>query len=132
MRKAIEYTARPLSILSAFQRDSLPGMIYVEDRSAKQVQQACEGLVGIYLSHGIHLVPIDEKKLVPKYFKCNTTGGTLVVVKISHDDFGTTCGTLIVVPPNSTQSPFPSSESTISIRATTRDVLPSYTASTET
>jgi len=62
MRKAIdvEYTARPLNILAAFQRDSLPGMIYVEARSAKQVQQACMGLVGVYPSRGIQLVPIEE------------------------------------------------------------------------
>ncbi|KAF5313474.1 hypothetical protein D9611_008618 [Ephemerocybe angulata] len=62
MRKSIdmEYTAHPLSILSAFQRDSLPGMIYVEARSSKQVQQAVQGLVGVYISRGIHLVPIEE------------------------------------------------------------------------
>jgi transcription elongation factor SPT5 len=62
MRKAIdlEYTARPLSILSAFQRDSLPGMIYVEARSSQQVSQACLGLVGVYPSRGIALVPIEE------------------------------------------------------------------------
>jgi transcription elongation factor SPT5 len=62
MRKAmdLEYTAHPLHILSAFQRDSLPGMIYVEARSAKQVNQACNGLVGVYPSRGIALVPIEE------------------------------------------------------------------------
>ncbi|KII93202.1 hypothetical protein PLICRDRAFT_130771 [Plicaturopsis crispa FD-325 SS-3] len=62
MRKAIdlEYTARPLSILSAFQRDSLQGMIYVEARSSQQVSQALQGLVGVYPSRGIALVPIDE------------------------------------------------------------------------
>lgn len=62
MRKSIdlEYTARPLSILSAFQRDSLPGMIYVEARSSQQVTQACNGLVGVYPSRGIALVPIEE------------------------------------------------------------------------
>ncbi|KAH7910380.1 hypothetical protein BJ138DRAFT_1114128 [Hygrophoropsis aurantiaca] len=62
MRKAIdvEYTAQPLSILSAFQRDSLPGMIYVEARSAQQVNMACKGLVGVYPSRGIILVPIEE------------------------------------------------------------------------
>lgn len=62
MRKAIdmEYTARPIAILSAFQRDSLPGMIYVEARSSQQVSQACQGLVGIYPSRGIALVPIEE------------------------------------------------------------------------
>ncbi|KAL4076796.1 hypothetical protein V8B97DRAFT_1866799 [Scleroderma yunnanense] len=62
MRKAIdlEYTAQPLQILSAFQRDSLPGMVYVEARSAQQVNQACKGLVGVYPSRGISLVPIEE------------------------------------------------------------------------
>ncbi|KAI0088854.1 hypothetical protein BDY19DRAFT_1041717 [Irpex rosettiformis] len=62
MRKAIdlEFSNRPLNILSAFQRDSLPGMIYVEARSAKQVSDACNGLVGIYPSRGIVLVPIEE------------------------------------------------------------------------
>lgn len=62
MRKSIdvEYSAHPLNIHAAFQRDSLPGMIYVEARSAKQVQQACHGLVGVYPSRGIQLVPIEE------------------------------------------------------------------------
>ena len=62
MRKSIdlEFSNHPLQILSAFQRDSLPGMIYVEARSGKQVQEACNGLVGIYPSRGINLVPIEE------------------------------------------------------------------------
>ncbi|KAF9453366.1 transcription elongation factor Spt5 [Macrolepiota fuliginosa MF-IS2] len=62
MRKAldVEFTAKPLNIHSAFQRDSLPGMIYVEARSSKQVSEACAGLVGVYPSRGIHLVPIEE------------------------------------------------------------------------
>ncbi|KAF9267245.1 transcription elongation factor Spt5 [Marasmius fiardii PR-910] len=62
MRKAIEveHLARPLQILSAFERDSLPGMIYVEARSSQQVIQACNGLVGVYPSRGIQLVPIEE------------------------------------------------------------------------
>lgn len=62
MRKAIdvEYSARPLNILAAFQRGSLPGMIHVEARSAKQAQQACMGLVGVEPSGGIQLVPIEE------------------------------------------------------------------------
>ena len=47
MRKSIDVEfSQPLSILSAFQRDSLPGIIYVEARSAKQVQQACGDLLG--------------------------------------------------------------------------------------
>ncbi|KAH8829241.1 transcription elongation factor SPT5 [Flagelloscypha sp. PMI_526] len=62
MRKALdmEYSANPLAILSAFQRDSLPGMVYVEARNSQQVNRACQGLVGVYPSRGIHLVPIDE------------------------------------------------------------------------
>lgn len=56
----VEFTARPLKILTAFQRDSLPGMIYIEARSSQQVSQACNGLVGVYLSRGINLVPIEE------------------------------------------------------------------------
>ncbi|KAF9078067.1 hypothetical protein BDP27DRAFT_1310713 [Rhodocollybia butyracea] len=66
MRKSLdlEYTSRPLTILSAFQRDSLPGMIYVEARSSALVSAACTGLVGVYLSRGITLVPIDEMALL--------------------------------------------------------------------
>jgi transcription elongation factor SPT5 len=62
MRKSIdlEFTPRPLEILSVFQRDSLPGMIYVEARSSKQVSQAMQGLVGVYPSRGVTLVPIEE------------------------------------------------------------------------
>jgi transcription elongation factor SPT5 len=62
MRKSIdlEFSNRPLQILSAFERDSLPGIIYVEARSQKQVSEACNGLVGIYPSRGVTLVPIDE------------------------------------------------------------------------
>lgn len=85
MRKAIdvEYTARPLSILSAFQRDSLPGMVYVEARSAKQVQQACQGLVGVYLSRGINLVPIEEMAslLLIKKQEVTLTPGTWVRIR---------------------------------------------------
>ncbi|KAI0305112.1 hypothetical protein B0F90DRAFT_1156675 [Multifurca ochricompacta] len=62
MRKSLdlEFSNRPLQILSAFERDSLPGIIYVEARSQKQVSEACNGLVGIYPSRGVTLVPIDE------------------------------------------------------------------------
>lgn len=62
MRKSLdlEFSNHPLQILSAFERDSLPGMIYVEARSQKQVSEACNGLVGIYPSRGVALVPIDE------------------------------------------------------------------------
>lgn len=85
MRKAIdvEYTARPLAIMSAFQRDSLPGMIYVEARSAKHVQEAIHGLVGVYPSRGIQLVPIEEMAslLQIKRQETTLTPGTWVRIR---------------------------------------------------
>lgn len=85
MRKAIdvEYTARPLEIMSAFERDSLPGMIYVEARSAQQVNRACQGLVGVYPSRGIHLVPIEEMASLLQIKKqdLTVTPGTWVRIK---------------------------------------------------
>jgi len=85
MRKSLdmEYTARPLNILSAFQRDSLPGMIYVEARSSKQVSQACNGLVGVFVSRGIHLVPIEEMASLLQIKKqdLTVTPGTWVRIK---------------------------------------------------
>ena len=85
MRKAIdlEYTAQPLSILSAFERDSLPGMIYVEARSAQQVNQACKGLVGVYPARGITLVPIEEMASLLQIKKqdLTVTPGTWVRIK---------------------------------------------------
>lgn len=75
MRKAIdlEFTARPLRILSAFQRDNLPGMIYVEARSQAQVQQALSGLVNVFPSRGITLVPIEEMAPLLQYKKKKNT-----------------------------------------------------------
>ncbi|RDX52442.1 transcription elongation factor Spt5 [Lentinus brumalis] len=85
MRKAIdlEYGARPLQILSAFQRDSLPGMIYVEARSAKQVSEAINGLVGVFPSRGINLVPIEEMAslLQIKQQELTVTPGSWVRIK---------------------------------------------------
>jgi transcription elongation factor SPT5 len=85
MRKAIdlEYTAQPLSVLSAFQRDSLAGMIYVEARSAQQVNLACKGLVGVYPSRGITLVPIEEMASLLQIKKqdLTVTPGTWVRIK---------------------------------------------------
>ncbi|KAG9308343.1 hypothetical protein JVU11DRAFT_12109 [Chiua virens] len=85
MRKAIdlEYTAQPLSILSAFERDSLPGMIYVEARSTQQVNQAIKGLVGVYPSRGITLVPIEEMASLLQIKKqdLTVTPGTWVRIK---------------------------------------------------
>jgi transcription elongation factor SPT5 len=84
MRKAIdvEFTARPLTITTAFQRDSLSGMIYVEARSAKQVSEACQGLVGVYLAK-IVLVPIQEMASLLQIKKQDVTviPGTWVRIK---------------------------------------------------
>lgn len=64
MRKSLdfEFTARPLTIISAFQRDSLPGIVYVEARSAAEVVAAVEGFVGCFTSkfRPPVLVPIEE------------------------------------------------------------------------
>lgn len=75
MRKAIdlEFSARPLKILSAFQRDNLSGMIYVEARSQAQVQQALSGLVNVFPSRGITLVPIEEMAPLLQYKKKKNT-----------------------------------------------------------
>ncbi len=76
MRKFLdkEYSGgQSLSILSAFYRDSLPGMIYVEARNEKQVNQAISGLVGVYPSRGYVLVPIDEMASLLKIKKQTTT-----------------------------------------------------------
>lgn len=85
MRKAIdlEFTARPLKILSAFQRDNLPGMIYVEARSQAQVLQALQGLVNVFPSRGITLVPIEEMAplLTFKKKETNLAHGTWVRIK---------------------------------------------------
>ncbi|KAB5588249.1 Transcription elongation factor SPT5 [Ceratobasidium theobromae] len=75
MRKFIdkEHTNGPLEIFSAFQRDSLPGLIYVEAHDAKQVSNALNGLVGAYVSSGIKLVPIDEMSSLLKIKRVETT-----------------------------------------------------------
>ncbi|GAA6016192.1 hypothetical protein JCM10207_000427 [Rhodosporidiobolus poonsookiae] len=52
----------PLQIISAFQRDSLKGYIYIEARSEAHVRSAIHGLVGLYHNgpNGIFLVDIEE------------------------------------------------------------------------
>ncbi|GAA5888624.1 hypothetical protein JCM6882_009024 [Rhodosporidiobolus microsporus] len=54
--------AIPLQIISAFQRDSLKGYIYLEARSEAHVRNAIHGLVGMYHNgpNGIFLVDIEE------------------------------------------------------------------------
>ncbi|GAA5998472.1 uncharacterized protein JCM10292_002719 [Rhodotorula paludigena] len=65
-RKAAAFAAsdngQPIGIISAFQRDSLKGYIYVEARSEAYVRNAIHGLVGLYHNgpNGIFLVDIEE------------------------------------------------------------------------
>lgn len=51
-----------MQIISAFQRDSLKGYIYIEARSEAHVRNAIHGLVGMYHNgpNGIFLVDIEE------------------------------------------------------------------------
>ena len=71
MRKAIdlEFSSRPLKILSVFQRDNVPGTVYVESRSQAQVQQSLNGLVNVFPGRGISLVPIEEMASLLHYKK---------------------------------------------------------------
>lgn len=55
----LEFKANPLDIISAFERTSIPGYVYVESRSKAAVIQACANLIGIYRRDPI-LVPINE------------------------------------------------------------------------
>ncbi|KAG8990696.1 transcription elongation factor spt5, partial [Tulasnella sp. 427] len=75
LRKSIDlqFSTRPLEIYSAFERDSLPGMIYVEARSQQHVKQAIDGLVGVFPSRGVTLVPIDEMASLLRIKKIETT-----------------------------------------------------------
>ncbi|GAA5864685.1 hypothetical protein JCM8547_008270 [Rhodosporidiobolus lusitaniae] len=64
-RKAAALAAadgQPMQIISAFNRDSLKGYIYVEARSEAHVRNAIHGLVGMYHNgpNGIFLVDIEE------------------------------------------------------------------------
>ncbi|KWU44835.1 transcription elongation factor Spt5 [Rhodotorula sp. JG-1b] len=65
-RKAVALEAAdngiPLAIISAFQRDSLKGFIYIEARSEQDVRTAVHGLVGLYMNgpNGIFLVDVEE------------------------------------------------------------------------
>ncbi|WBW71840.1 DSIF transcription elongation factor complex subunit Spt5 [Schizosaccharomyces osmophilus] len=61
MRKAmdLQYTSMPLEIISAFQRDSLVGYVYVEARKQSHVLAALNGILNVYTNNMI-LVPIKE------------------------------------------------------------------------
>jgi transcription elongation factor SPT5 len=90
IRKSIdlEFSARPLQILSAFQRDSLPGIIYVEARSSQQVSHALNGLVGVFPSRGVTLVPIKEMASLLQIKKKETTITPGSWVRIRRGKYG--------------------------------------------
>lgn len=56
---AMEFTAKAVNIISAFERTSLPGYVYVEARSKEAVINACATIAGVFRRDPI-LVPIDE------------------------------------------------------------------------
>jgi transcription elongation factor SPT5 len=61
---------RPVpKIFSAFMRDTLSGLLYVEAHSRGAVEEALENLLGVYLKKGIQLVPVDEMPALLKLTK---------------------------------------------------------------
>ncbi|GAA5896128.1 uncharacterized protein JCM6883_001723 [Sporobolomyces salmoneus] len=88
-RKAAAYeasdNAAPLRIISAFQRDSLKGYLYVEARSEQDVRNAVHGLVGMYHNgpNGIFLVDLEEMPdlLKTKQKKIELSAGGWVRIK---------------------------------------------------
>ncbi|WRT70749.1 uncharacterized protein IL334_007748 [Kwoniella shivajii] len=55
-----QYSANPIEVISVFFRDSLSGMIFLEARTSAAVSAAINGIVGIFASRGVSLVPIEE------------------------------------------------------------------------
>lgn len=72
-----------IPVISVFYRDSLPGLIYLEARQSADVNSALQGIVGVYLSRGIQLVPIEEMAplLRIKKKEINLTPGMWVRLK---------------------------------------------------
>ncbi|EPQ32398.1 uncharacterized protein PFL1_00594 [Pseudozyma flocculosa PF-1] len=64
VRKAMaeSVTSKPMRIISAFCRDTIPGKIYVEARRADDIITACSGLAGVYARQttALYLIPISE------------------------------------------------------------------------
>ena len=57
---SLQYSANPIDVISVFCRESLPGLIFVEARQAASVTQAVMGIIGVFISRGVSLVPIEE------------------------------------------------------------------------
>lgn len=60
--KASADNGTELKIISAFQRDSIKGIIYVEARTEQDVRDSIDGIFGIYLrsKNGLFLIDIEE------------------------------------------------------------------------
>lgn len=72
MHKALrlESECKPaLKIFSAFSRDTLSGLLYVEADTRAAVEEALDGFPGVYLYKGVNLVPIDEMPALLKLTK---------------------------------------------------------------
>lgn len=84
-RKIFELKQRgnDIDVSSVFYRDSLPGLIYVESRTSSAVHDAVSGIVGVYVSAKITLVPIEEMAplLRIKKKEINLTPGMWVRLK---------------------------------------------------
>ncbi|WVR08642.1 transcription elongation factor SPT5 [Kwoniella sp. DSM 27419] len=78
-----QYSANPIEVISVFCRDSLPGMIFLEARQSAAVSAAINGIVGIFASRGVSLVPIEEMAPLLKIKKkdVNLTPGMWVRMK---------------------------------------------------
>jgi transcription elongation factor SPT5 len=62
LRKVFDHKLKgnEISVSSAFYRDSLPGLLFIEARTSSAVHDVVNGIVGVYLSRGIQLIPIEE------------------------------------------------------------------------
>ncbi|ODV96736.1 hypothetical protein PACTADRAFT_48552 [Pachysolen tannophilus NRRL Y-2460] len=57
---SLQNSNRPLDIYSCFQRDNFTGYIYIEARKIEAVNQALNGLVGVFGNSPKVLVPVEE------------------------------------------------------------------------
>ncbi|WWC92361.1 uncharacterized protein L201_007318 [Kwoniella dendrophila CBS 6074] len=78
-----QYSANPIEVISVFYRDSLGGMIFLEARQSAAVSAAIAGIVGIFASRGVSLVPIEEMAPLLKIKKkdVNLTPGMWIKMK---------------------------------------------------
>ncbi|WWC98489.1 transcription elongation factor SPT5 [Kwoniella sp. B9012] len=78
-----QYSANPIEVISVFFRDSLQGMIFLEARQSAAVSAAIAGIVGIFPSRGVSLVPIEEMAPLLKIKKkdVNLTPGMWIRMK---------------------------------------------------